>query len=660
MRLRLILFCLISAIAWGPTRSWAGLPKENRTLAGYVLTYEEFLKLSIEQKVAYYKFLIQFLGHLEEIQEGPTKSKTAALKLQLLQILPEAHAEDTYVKDESILGKTCIFGMEASVYYKSPTSGQYRCKPVFGTSDCGSGQIACPDKLRDITQAANSAATSLCVDGPASRNDKGFTRRCYEQLQSTIPGLKLDQSIADQAVKFSTDDKAKYEGFVAQMKAHLVELQDRRMGSSTITLREYCALGKNAKDRGKNKMNQGLQEEECKTLLTLVDSFDVAMSDPSTETPAPASTEPDAAAPAVTDAPAAEPAEEESAPPTPAPPVAPVRDEPEEEKVAKTESEQTEEAAPPAEPPAIEKKTPPRPKTKPAPAQDCLSRHQAKLGPLACVACGLEKATDSKKTTFNNYIALLGAVAQKHGSYNVETSSGRGQLQARVIEMIGSYGYCSDSEYQIRIEDENIRDWIDGQSTRGSYNKVFKIEGDFLFSRQIDNLFSKDDFRGKTNLYQRHSRFRSEAKQYAGTYSSAFAKCAKHIVKRLETQPRFDFRCTNKGLTKAATIQSNNKFRKAIAQACRVSVTTEEVSSCGKQCHRPTGYLPCDYNSKMNCCESRDRGSKGGGDRRDPPKGEPREHESHRDRNTGPEEGGSSRPEGGGADGNIRGSQGTD
>lgn len=113
-------------------------------------------------------------------------------------------------------------------------------------------------------------------------------------------------------------------------------------------------------------------------------------------------------------------------------------------------------------------------KTTPS-ATGCMKKYE-KLGALACVACGMEesellKAENLKgeKRDFFKWISLLGIVAQTYSQngYNVDDKESRARYQARVMDMVATYGYCLDNEYndggQIEQNWGSVRNLIDGR-----------------------------------------------------------------------------------------------------------------------------------------------------------------------------------------------------
>lgn len=215
------------------------------------------------------------------------------------------------------------------------------------------------------------------------------------------------------------------------------------------------------------------------------------------------------------------------------------------------------------------KKTPPPANPVPAEARreqaapDCLSKNRARLGPLACVACGLENVAPADIRNHgggvSKWISLLGAMAQRHyGPYRVNDEISRRAYQQRVSEMVASYGYCTDNEYPISLPD-NSRAYIDGQSLRGrdelkfaqSFGLMSTIKG--LFTGDVENqhapmmyadrIFDDSDRNSgweTGNVQNRQWRFRSMNMAFRNSYQKApYTKCANAIENRLSTSNNF-------------------------------------------------------------------------------------------------------------------------
>lgn len=193
---------------------------------------------------------------------------------------------------------------------------------------------------------------------------------------------------------------------------------------------------------------------------------------------------------------------------------------------------------------------------------DCMARQRAKLGTLACVACGMEKAAPAEILNHGGgvgkWVALLGVMAQQsYGPYNVNDQISRQAFQQRVAEMVSSYGYCTDREYPITPAN-GTRDFIDGKPLRGQQALQFSQNfglmstvGGFFSStpenqneplRYAQQIFNDGGPTGwdAGNAQNRQWRFRSMLKAHRQSYkASPFSQCANAVESRLATSKNF-------------------------------------------------------------------------------------------------------------------------
>jgi len=257
----------------------------------------------------------------------------------------------------------------------------------------------------------------------------------------------------------------------------------------------------------------------------------------------------------------------------------------------------------------------------PTASGDCLSRNRAKLGVLACVACGMENAAPAEIRNHgggvSKWVALLGVMAQSsYGPYNVNDEVSRKAFQQRVAEMVSSYGYCTDREYPV-TPGNATRELIDGRPIRG--NQALQFAQNFELMSTINGIFSRtpenqhaplmyaqrmfDDSSRSTgwdtgNVQNRQWRFRSMLKAHRYSYpNSAFSKCGNAVENRLRTSSHFNMcpiregrwpngqrRIEYQSHVTAKEMANNQNFYEAMA------------SSCGLPKQRPMPSRLCDNN----------------------------------------------------------------
>lgn len=289
---------------------------------------------------------------------------------------------------------------------------------------------------------------------------------------------------------------------------------------------------------------------------------------------------------------------------------------------------------PPAE---VAAAAPPARATREQASGNCMSRHQARLGALACVACGIESAKPglSAQGGAANWVALLGVMAQRsYGPYKVNDEVSRRSFQQRVAEMVASYGYCSDREYPAQPPQE-ARDIIDGQPLNSGnslriaqgFGLMSTVQG--LFSGQPENQSRPLQFADKIfadnergigwdtgNVQNRQWRFRSMIKAHSSSYpQSSFSKCARAVEGRLSQDPSFRMCPIREGRWPngaARTLyashittseQANNqRFYKAMATSCGLpEVRREPNKLCDNNCWGNYGTFRHATSTMANC-----------------------------------------------------------
>jgi hypothetical protein len=556
---RLILIGLAASCA-----ATSAAPKtRDRRLSEYILTFDQFNNIDLPERVEYIKFLGRFLAAVEDAQKGPVdKTKTAKLLQKFMELaMSQAYAEANYDKSgDGIAGQTCIHSFAVSEYVKNK-NGVWVCKPPETSSQCGSGETGCGDQLYKMAKQipGQQGLKGLC----APKDFKHRTDNCWKKFVK-IGGKKLEQAIAghvDEIYK-SPEERKQFSQFSALAKATLEEFQNQSIGGG-LTIREYCQL--NGKDRGKNSLNGGLQDEECKTIVAAVDTFA-----PATGLPEKVNVDPANVEPAAADVPAAKTqkpadtgesdlfteknttvaykkhAKDEVTEVVPEPQGEP-KDEPK-----KANQEKAPQADEPDAQAAPEKAKAPK-----------------NLGPLDCVAKGLAKQLGSSSASYGNWVALMGVIVQKQSGNDHYTSEGdAAAFQSKVIDAIGSFGYCRDVTYPIDVaSDGNINDWITGKKDPSdeAVAKSFGITSKYSKS-VISDLFDVDP---NSTLADRNSNFKTKAGLYADKFGTTpFSKCAEKMAGLKDM--RFNFVCNKATKTYSETAtQKNTEFRNGLAAACK-------------------------------------------------------------------------------------------
>lgn len=287
------------------------------------------------------------------------------------------------------------------------------------------------------------------------------------------------------------------------------------------------------------------------------------------------------------------------------------------------------------------------------PAGDCMQRYQAQLGPLACVACGLEQADPSVAGGggASQFVALLGVVSQTYdGPHRANTAQGRQQLLEDVIDRLASYGYCTNSEYGANAlngaqNQSLVRGIIDGRQPMTSGWWIFKKRNKNLEaqvfssfgiqSRRSDTtaayaqeMFSpycrmnKDRYpnqyrdincvktkplfgSAKPPVSYRQVNYHAMAQGHYSQFPSAqFSRCAQATKTRSLQKAEFDFCQTNRGIFAANQdgASASYRFKDAIYKSCGMGAPKKERTYCPRDCVSSTvfGYAA----TRLPRCES--------------------------------------------------------
>ncbi len=172
----------------------------------------------------------------------------------------------------------------------------------------------------------------------------------------------------------------------------------------------------------------------------------------------------------------------------------------------------------------------------PITADNCMTRYQD-LGSLACVACGLQfsgASKVSKSESLYKWISLLGAVARK---YQKVDPSNRQAYQKRVVEMVSTYGYCTDSEY-LNGQGSHIIMGASLTERQGHSQTIGQMSvSQDITQRDFRKIFG-GGFLDVGSIPEAHWRMRAygHAENFV---DRAFGKCMQAIGTRSETNPAF-------------------------------------------------------------------------------------------------------------------------
>jgi hypothetical protein len=512
----------------------------------------------------------------------------------------------------------------------------------------------------------------ICIKARGAGVHPGLTARCVDAI-ATKAGASLDARLRSKALSYTDagqrDDYAK---FSAGLKTALERFEQQR-GADGMSLSEYCRNPSSAR----KSASYGLQKEECAAYQKLVSTFEVITTDKQNPYK-PNAIKAEAADltsahalglklagktadTAVDEAPAGSAAD-----------------------IAVNTGMDDGKGGPVAAPLSLSGKVPvpaarPEPKktktTKKKPQTgDCMSRYRAQLGALACVACGLEDAADADikhGRGVGNWLSLVGIMAQSYyGPYNTQDSLSRKAFQQRVIDMVSSYGYCTDNEYRVNTGSaaDSVRAWLDGRkrlhqglifpnADEKRFVALFGLGSDrkSLFGGVPDSGLSYAsqifDDSGRTgfdrgNVQERQWRFRSMLKAHRNSYpTTAFSKCAAQLESRLTTSSSFRMCPIKIGHWKNGAermiypksitdreLSANGKIRGAMAESCGLTAkSTMPSRRCDNQC-----WYNYTYRSMSSTLRNCDHGGQeayrqGGGGEHGSDRGEPSHGRSHGD-----------------------------
>jgi len=235
--------------------------------------------------------------------------------------------------------------------------------------------------------------------------------------------------------------------------------------------------------------------------------------------------------------------------------------------------------------------------------QNCMKKYEPQLGELACVACGLQFSKHSNigsQESVANWISLLGAVSQEFQGIG---PGNRKAYQRRVIEMVSTYGFCTDSEYPNGASSHVVLNASPRE--RGQFNRT-------VGNRPTHTDISKEDFQNIFRGFNLHIASVPEVAFAFREYGSkerfvdrAFGKCMIAIKNRAQTNPAFKFRqCpdprakdktpapaigTTAGETAELEPEANAGLYKNLAQACSVPLAREAQWDCKGLCYGQNG-----------------------------------------------------------------------
>lgn len=591
---------LISVLA---VSAFAGaeLPRKDRKLHELVLTSDELFELSFVQKITYFRYLLEFMATMEDLQSVRADSNVAKAHVfrQLQEfLLSEAHAE-TYVKDASIVGKTCIHSATVSEYYKA-SNGQYYCKDQ--SRDCGGGKRTCAEGLSGIIPELK----TICIRPPKPGVHPGHTALCVQEVERKLGSIGLGNGFASVAERLKNPEEVdKYKEMSVRIQGQLKEFAEARMNGG-LSVREYCGTARDDEKRGQNSANSGLQTEECTALVRLVDKFNVATS--INESPYRTAAVQTAKEPAQVETAAAreEPAarQGEAKENDRSQVVSAVRQDSGPAKIPllkkRIEREALEEAVSTSNADLQSAKKPAAASQTSQRVGSCEKKYEAQLGSLSCVACALEQLDPGAKAGVGNWISLVGSMAQKYyGPYGPSESAA---FKRQVIEMVASYGFCTDKEYPAHLDSSHQRNWQEGKFSGRGFPQDYGFADRQRALGDIFGLNSKasaedifDDSSSSSgwdvgNVQERQWRFQSKIHAHAkDNPGSAFAQCGQALERRI-TSSKYLKMCERKVVkTKSGNpgiwrqpnisktqINNNYAYFKTMATKCGVSVKRQQ------------------------------------------------------------------------------------
>jgi hypothetical protein len=211
------------------------------------------------------------------------------------------------------------------------------------------------------------------------------------------------------------------------------------------------------------------------------------------------------------------------------------------------------------------------------------------------VECGLEKAfPKDAKRGFENWVALIGIMAQTyHGREDLSKGGSKIGLQEKVINMLSSYGYCTNLDYPIDLRDsgKDVRDWIDGERSLSGWS-IFNGNGPdkdkfadiFGFHKATFSsmTYASEVFHNRwfdsTGVQERQWRFRSMIRGYQHNFpSTSFSSCAQALEKNIQRTKPLNLCSTPKAHNSYAppvsltALANNDKLYKTLMANCHLS-----------------------------------------------------------------------------------------
>lgn len=594
-----ILRSLILSILILPLTSLAGAKKEvknkEKSEPSIILTWDQLQFLNVDERTEYIDTLIDYMITYEKLQDQSLKGSSKSAWINVDWLLQKAYAASQGCScgsyPGSVINDKCV-----PVVRSEACSGKFTCNPVFysinGQNTCVDSFNGCGSKL----QACNEEfKKKFGLDGSSMRADQLMdpaSRPAYNQWAQQAAA-----SISPVPHQSSTPSKQTSASLGWRLFASLFgesEASGRTPASTGIrseSVDAYCR--RKRQEEGKYPQGCTYLMEKQAQLTTTSKSVQAGQRQYAAATSgfSPQSQGWSSAGSTA------------SASPT----------------------------LPPPTPPSV------RPASAPAMGGNCIAQNQAKLGALACVACGLQQA-QGLSDGVDQYVALLGVMAQTYqGKENVKTAEGARRLQAKVIDMVSSYGYCTNSEYQAPIGSNAglIRSTIDGETqlerrfffffrsgNRQQTQKAFQALG-VRWSQNHGPVYAQEMFtdsqpRGggffgwlrrifgshRSDPVNRQRRFHSMATGHdrlvhspkstaTGKAPVAFDRCFNAIKRRTKSSPAYHI-CQDdcKKLPPGATCRK--KIYNKQARAANDSLHAQLLRSCGIQPYQRASSSYCD------------------------------------------------------------------
>ena len=499
----------------------------------YFLKWDKVKKMSPDNQVKYYKFLLNLVARIEEMQPQPRNAKEMGKRTAMLDymhklinlIQPQAHAQYPVTNDASIVGKMCVYGGSASTYMEFDTSEgkRYWCTPQ--------GNNSCAEPFHTDCGATNSVFKTpgpkgggpLCVPTFPENNNgslQGVTARCVAAFEARLGG-SMDQVVKTEMQKIGGNKQLQdqWNRWVEDMKKAVSDLETTAYGG--ISLKDYCKPGS---DGRYNALNHYKQHEECEALARLFAS--VRGSDVVVHVPPPQKLDPKPAPKGDSDI------------------------------YAKCHDDKT----------------------------------HPELGELNCASCAIRVLGPQmgSKGDASKWIATLAVAAQNYQTPPPGTGAG---LQQRVIEMLTSASYCTDSEYpggNYAAHKDKVSQWIRGPMSESDHanfldafgyyskhgygmNQLKRNLGDFKNSSNDGNNGYGWQFVERSAIDRRrvfHENLKSFGpKGFAepDAVQGGLVQCTQSAARRLASNPAFNY-C--RGSDKVADMTHASNFCSNVARAC--------------------------------------------------------------------------------------------